>query len=120
MNYTVHQIAEIANAHVIGDGKLLIKNIAFDSRIIYSTKNTAFIAINTHKNSGEKFIEAAIDRGIQVIISENHYPNYENITWIITENAVVFLQKLAKYHFENAYIKSIGITGSNGGISETL
>ncbi|SHF07183.1 bifunctional UDP-N-acetylmuramoyl-tripeptide:D-alanyl-D-alanine ligase/alanine racemase [Chryseobacterium takakiae] len=114
MNYTVHQIAEIANAHVIGDGKLLIKNIAFDSRIIYSTKNTAFIAINTHKNSGEKFIEAAIDRGIQVIISENHYPNYENITWIITENAVVFLQKLAKYHFENAYIKSIGITGSNG------
>jgi alanine racemase len=107
MNYTVHQIAEIANAHVIGDGKLLIKNIAFDSRIIYSTKNTAFIAINTHKNS-------AIDRGIQVIISENHYPNYENITWIITENAVVFLQKLAKYHFENAYIKSIGITGSNG------
>lgn len=114
MNYTVHQIAEIANAHVIGDGKLLIKNIAFDSRIIYSTKNTAFIAINTHKNSGEKFIEAAIDGGIQVIISENHYPNYENITWIITENAVVFLQKLAKYHFENAYIKSIGITGSNG------
>lgn len=114
MNYTVHQIAEIANAHVIGDGKLLIKNIAFDSRIIYSTKNTAFIAINTHKNSGEKFIEAAIDRGIQVIISENHYPNYENITWIITENTVVFLQKLAKYHFENAYIKSIGITGSNG------
>lgn len=114
MNYTVHQIAEIANAHVIGDGKLLIKNIAFDSRIIYSTKNTAFIAINTHKNSGEKFIAAAIDRGIQVIISENHYPNYENITWIITENAVIFLQKLAKYHFENAYIKSIGITGSNG------
>ncbi len=114
MNYTVHQIAEITNAQVIGEGKLLIKNIAFDSRIIYSTKNTAFIAINTHKNSGEKFIEAAIDRGIQVIISEHHYPHYENITWIIVENAVVFLQKLAKYHFENAHIKSVGITGSNG------
>lgn len=114
MNYTVHQIAEITNAHVIGEGKLLIKNIAFDSRIIYSTKNTAFIAINTQKNSGEKFIETAIDRGIEVIISEHHYPQYENITWIIVENAVIFLQKLAKYHFENAHIKSIGITGSNG------
>jgi len=114
MNYTVHQIAEITNAQVIGDEKLLIKNIAFDSRIIYSTKNTAFIAINTQKNSGEKFIEAAIDRGIEIIISEHHYPQYENITWIIVRNSVEFLQKLAKYHFENAHLKSIGITGSNG------
>lgn len=114
MNYTVHQIAEITNEQVIGDEKLLIKNIAFDSRIIYSTKNTAFIAINTQKNSGEKFIEAAIDRGIEIIISEHHYPQYENITWIIVRNSVEFLQKLAKYHFENAHLKSIGITGSNG------
>jgi alanine racemase len=114
MNYTVQQIAAITNAQVIGDGDLMIKNIAFDSRIIYSTKNTAFIAINTHKNSGEKFIESAIDRGIQVIISEHQYPQFENITWIIVENSVDFLQKLAKYHFEHSHLQSIGITGSNG------
>lgn len=114
MNYTVNQIAEITNAKVIGEGELLIKNIAFDSRIIYSTKNAAFIAINTKKNSGEKFIESAIDRGISIIISEHHYPQFENITWIIVENSVEFLQKLAKFHFKNSNIKSIGITGSNG------
>lgn len=114
MNYTVQHIAEITNAQVIGDGNLMIRNIAYDSRIIYSTKNTAFIAINTHKNSGEKFIESAIDRGINVIISEHHFPEYQNITWIIVENSVDFLQKLAKYHFENSHLKSIGITGSNG------
>lgn len=114
MNYTVNQIANITNANVIGDGSLIIKNIAFDSRIIYSTKNTAFIAINTSKNSGEKFIESAIDRGITIVISEHHFPQFENITWIIVENSVKFLQKLAKYHFENSHLKSIGITGSNG------
>lgn len=114
MNYTVQHIAEITNAQVIGDGNLLIKNIAYDSRIIYSTKNTAFIAINTQKNSGEKFIESAMDRGINVIISEHHYPDFDNITWIIVENSVEFLQKLAKYHFENSHLQSIGITGSNG------
>ncbi|MFY7815818.1 MAG: hypothetical protein ACOVRK_11605 [Chryseobacterium taeanense] len=113
MNYNINQIAEITGAKVIGDKNQIIKNIAFDSRIIYSTKNTAFIAINTQKNSGEKFIEAAIDRGIEVIISENHYPNYENITWIIVNNSVEFLQKLAQSHFENSHIKSIGITGIN-------
>lgn len=114
MNYTVQHIAEITNAQIIGDKNLLIKNIAYDSRIIYSTKNTAFIAINTPKNSGEKFIESAIDRGINVIISEHQYPEFENITWIIVENSVEFLQKLAQYHFENSHLQSIGITGSNG------
>ncbi|WP_288444426.1 bifunctional UDP-N-acetylmuramoyl-tripeptide:D-alanyl-D-alanine ligase/alanine racemase [uncultured Chryseobacterium sp.] len=114
MNYTVQHIAEITSSQVIGDGSLLIKNIAYDSRIIYSIKNTAFIAINTHKNSGEKFIESAMDRGINVIISEHHYPEFDNITWIIVENSVEFLQKLAKYHFENSHLQSIGITGSNG------
>ncbi|WP_312510471.1 bifunctional UDP-N-acetylmuramoyl-tripeptide:D-alanyl-D-alanine ligase/alanine racemase [Chryseobacterium culicis] len=114
MNYTVQHIAEITNAQIIGDGNIWIKNIAFDSRIIYSIKNTAFIAINTSKNSGEKFIESAMDRGISVIISEHHYPEFENITWIIVENSVAFLQKLAKYHFEHSHLRSIGITGSNG------
>ncbi|WP_160139102.1 bifunctional UDP-N-acetylmuramoyl-tripeptide:D-alanyl-D-alanine ligase/alanine racemase [Chryseobacterium sp. c4a] len=114
MNYTVQQIAEITNAQVIGDNNLVVKNIAYDSRIIYSIRNTAFIAINTHKNSGEKFIEAAIDRGINIIISEHQYPQFENITWIIVKNSVDFLQQLAKYHFENSHLRSIGITGSNG------
>ncbi|WP_336686842.1 bifunctional UDP-N-acetylmuramoyl-tripeptide:D-alanyl-D-alanine ligase/alanine racemase [Chryseobacterium bernardetii] len=114
MNYTVQQIAEITNAEVIGDKTLVVKNIAYDSRIIYSIKNTAFIAINTHKNSGEKFIEAAIDRGINIIISEHHYPQFENIIWIIVKNSVDFLQQLAKYHYENSHLRSIGITGSNG------
>lgn len=114
MNYTVQEIAAITNAQIIGDKELLVKNIAFDSRIIYSTKNTAFIAINTKKNSGEKFIESAIDRGINIIISEHYDPQFEDITWIIVENAVEFLQKLAKYHFENSHLQSIGITGSNG------
>lgn len=114
MNYTINQIAEITNSKVIGNNELIIKNIAFDSRIIYAIKNTAFIAINTKKNSGEKFIESVVDRGIKVIISEHHYPQFENITWIIVENAVQFLQKLAKYHSEHSDLKSIGITGSNG------
>jgi len=114
MNYTVKQIAEITQAKVIGDNTLMIKDIAFDSRIIYSTKSTAFIAINTKKNSGEKFIESVIDRGIYVIISEHQYSQFENITWIIVKNSVSFLQKLAQYHFKHSHLKTIGITGSNG------
>ena len=114
MNYTTKEIAEITQSQIIGDKNLQIHHIAFDSRNIYSTLKTAFISINTHKNSGEKYISQAIEKGIKVIISENFYPEYDGITWIIVENSVKFLQDLAHYHIENQPIKTIGITGSNG------
>ncbi len=114
MNYTTKEIAEITQSQIIGDKNLQIQHIAFDSRNIYSTLKTAFIAINTHKNSGEKYISQAIEKGIKVIISENFYSEYDGITWIIVENSVKFLQDLAHYHIENQPIKTIGITGSNG------
>lgn len=114
MNYSTKEIAEITQSQIIGDKNLQIQHIAFDSRNIYSTLKTAFIAINTHKNSGEKYISQAIEKGIKVIISENFYSEYDGITWIIVENSVKFLQDLAHYHIENQPIKTIGITGSNG------
>lgn len=114
MNYSTKEIAEITQSQIIGNKNLQIHHIAFDSRNIYSTLKTAFIAINTHKNSGEKYIAQAIEKGIKVIISENFYPEYDGITWIIVENSVKFLQDLAHYHIENQSIKTIGITGSNG------
>ena len=114
MNYTTKEIAEITQSQIIGDKNLQIQHIAFDSRNIYSTLKTAFIAINTPKNSGEKYIAQAIEKGIKIIISENFYPEYDGITWIIVENSVKFLQDLAHYHIENQPIKTIGITGSNG------
>ena len=114
MNYTTKEIAEITQSQIIGDKNLQIHHIAFDSRNIYSTLKTAFIAINTPKNSGEKYIAQAIEKGIKIIISENFYSEYDGITWIIVENSVKFLQDLALYHIENQSIKTIGITGSNG------
>lgn len=114
MNYTAKQLAEITHSQLLGDKNLRVQNIAFDSRNIYSTLKTAFIAINTKNNSGEKFIAQAVEKGVKVIISENYYENYEDITWIIVENSVKFLQDLAKYHVENFQLKTVGITGSNG------
>ena len=113
MNYTIKEIADITNSEVIGNGEIKIKNIAFDSRTIYSTKHTAFLAINTKKNSGHKYIDSVIEKGIETIITENKIDNL-SINQIITKNSVEFLQTLAKYHFEHSAINSIGITGSNG------
>ena len=114
MKYTTKEIAELTGAKLVGDGDLVVKHIAYDSRKIFSADRTAFIAINTSKNTGEKFIEAAAEKNIRIIISEHQYevPGVE--TWIIVDNALDFLKKLAQRHLKNSEIKTIGITGSNG------
>lgn len=114
MKYSTEDIAEITNSKLIGEKNLVVKNIEFDSRNIYTSKNNAFIAINTNKNSGEKYIHIAVEKGIKVIIAEHLIAEIENVTWIIVENSIQFLQKLAKFHLANFNLQTIGITGSNG------
>lgn len=115
MNYTAKELAEITQSKLIGNANLCVKNIAFDSRTIYSTTDTAFIAITTQKNSGEKYISSVIEKGIKIIISEHKTDGFDDVTWIITQNSVEFLQKLADHHIQQfPDLKTIGITGSNG------
>lgn len=115
MNYTTGEIAHLTQSQLMGEVDLHIRKIAFDSRNIYSTQNTAFIAIKTSKNNGEKYIQSAVDKGIKIIISENKTLDNLEITWIIVANTLEFLQNLAKIHLNHfPELKTIGITGSNG------
>ena len=81
MNFTTKQIAEITDSQLIGDENLCVKNISFDSRNIYSTANTAFLAINTQKNSGEKYILSAIEKGIKIIFYQEDIDGRQSRTF---------------------------------------
>ena len=72
MRYSCKQIAEITDAELIGDSSLMISNIAYDTRKIFSSKETAFIALETDTNSGQKYIQTAIDKGIEVIFPQKN------------------------------------------------
>lgn len=114
MNYTTKQLADLTKSQLIGNGGLQVTTISFDSRTLYSSADIAFIAINTQKNSGEKYIQAAVEKGIKIIISEHQVAGLQDITWIIVENALRFIQQLAKHHLSLFNLKTVGITGSNG------
>ena len=115
MTYTTRQLAKITQSELIGNPNLPVKNIAFDSRNIFSSKEMAFIAIRTQKNSGEKYIKSAIEKGVEVVICQKKPEETFGATYIITENSIAFLQKLARYHLSQfGGLKTIGITGSNG------
>ena len=114
MNYTTKQLADLTKSQLLGNGGLQVTTISFDSRTLYSSADTAFIAINTQKNSGEKYIQAAVEKGIKIIISEHQVAGLQDITWIIVENSLKFIQQLAKHHLSLFNLKTVGITGSNG------
>jgi len=115
MKYSLKEISVLTGAKIIGNENENIEHIIFDSRLIFSAKNSAFIALKTSKNSGEKYIEEALQKGIKTIISEKKIENsYNNINWIIYPNTQDFLRIFAKKHLENLNLKTIGITGSNG------
>ncbi|MFC6266779.1 bifunctional UDP-N-acetylmuramoyl-tripeptide:D-alanyl-D-alanine ligase/alanine racemase [Frigoriflavimonas asaccharolytica] len=114
MKYSCEEIAKITNSQIFGDSTLMISNIAYDTRKIFTHKETAFIALETEINSGRKYIQNAINKGIEIIISTEKIETPHPITWIIVENPLEFLQKLARIHLQNFDINTIGITGSNG------
>ncbi len=114
MKYTCKQLADITNSKVFGDASLMVSNIAYDTRKIFTHRETAFIALETTTNSGKNYIQNAIDKGIKIIISTEKLDLDEDLTWIIVKNSLVFLQNLAKFHAEQFNLKTIGITGSNG------
>jgi len=70
MIYSTLQISQLTDSKLIGNPDILISNISFDSRNLYSISDTAFIAINTKNNSGEKYISSVVEKGVKVIISE--------------------------------------------------
>jgi len=119
MKYSLKEISLLTGAKVIGDENEILEQIIFDSRLIFSTKKTAFIALKTKKNTGEKYISEAIQKGIKTIISEKkpeclQQELYNSVNWILCSDTNDFLRILAKKHLENLNLKTIGITGSNG------
>lgn len=115
MKYSAAEIATLTGAKIIGDGSPIIKTIAFDSRKIFSAAETAFIAISTEKDNGEKYINNAVEKGVQVIIAQYYNPDFKDVTQIIVENSINFLRALATAHLQTLPgLKTIGITGSNG------
>lgn len=115
MKYSTQELADKTESELVGNPSLIVEHIAFDTRNLFTTHNVAFIALNSARNSGEKYIADAISKGIKIIISENKNIENKDVTWIITPDTTRFIQRLAKRHLENLpNLKTIGITGSNG------
>lgn len=115
MRYSLQEVADITGAKLYGNGEAVLKHIYFDSRRIFSTQNSAFLALKSRWNDGNLFIKEAIQKGIKIIISTEVPLNDVGINWLQVSDGAKFLQDLAKFHVKQfPDLETLGITGSNG------
>ncbi|MDQ1142336.1 bifunctional UDP-N-acetylmuramoyl-tripeptide:D-alanyl-D-alanine ligase/alanine racemase [Pedobacter agri] len=114
--YTISRIAEILNADAkLIDEQAFIQYLVIDSRSVLVPENSLFFALASHRN-GHEFIPDAYHRGIRnfVITEEKYLSEYSDCNFIVVNDVLAALQKLATAHRDHFNLKTIGITGSNG------
>ena len=117
MKLTSLDIAKIAGGTLHGISDLIISDLATDSRQLSFTDNVAFVAIKGINHDGHQFIDALYKRGVKAFIVSKLPENlqlYPNAAFILTNNTIDSLQKLAAWKRKTFSQPVIAITGSAG------
>lgn len=122
MIYDIKKIASVVDGKILSkdNNNIYINDLLFDSRLLASPCTTLFFALRSHRNNGCKYISELYDKGVRAFVIE-HSENIESLvrrneqaTFILVDDSLKALQKIAAYHRKKFNIPIIGITGSNG------
>lgn len=117
MKYTSSDIAKIINGRLTGNAGLIVSDIVTDSRQISFSEEMAFFAIRGINHDGHQFIKSLYDKGIRVFVVEelpSDAVKYSDTAFIVTDNTISALQKLAASKRRSFKSDVIAITGSTG------
>lgn len=110
-----HILTNVKTVQIIGNQKVKITKIEFDSRKV--VKSSMFVAVKGTQVDGHRFIGKAIELGAAVIVCEELPAAINpNITYVEVKNSAKALGKMAGNFYDNpsTQLKLVGITGTNG------
>ena len=93
-----------------------IRDLLIDSRQLVNANQTLFFALTSNRNDGHKYIKDLYQNGVRAFVV-THVPDdgdYPEAGFIVVDDTLMALQRLAAYHRAQFNIPVIGITGSNG------
>lgn len=116
MNYLLAELASILGKEIINPPtqEVIINQISFDSRKLHQSGNTLFVAINTNRNDGHRYLEDVYQAGVRFFLVSKLPTKLKDASYIQVDNTLEALQKLAIDARSRFNGKTIGITGSNG------
>jgi UDP-N-acetylmuramoyl-tripeptide--D-alanyl-D-alanine ligase len=110
MVYTLKNIAEIVNGHVVGDEGVTVTGFATDSRTV--KPGGIFVALSGGRADGRDFVDAAAAAGASAALVAN--PVDTVLPYIVVEDALTALLSLAEERRERFAGRVIAVTGSCG------
>ncbi len=116
MILTIRNIIPIIKATFVGSNDVaVIDTISIDSRSLQNNPNTLFFALSGPNHDGHIYIEDLILQGVRHFVV-NHIPNTvkDKANFLVVENTLEALQKIAAFYRSEFDFPIIGITGSNG------
>ncbi|HRH65230.1 MAG TPA: bifunctional UDP-N-acetylmuramoyl-tripeptide:D-alanyl-D-alanine ligase/alanine racemase [Bacteroidia bacterium] len=116
--YSIEQIAAITGGRlVVNDPEdHRIVDLLTDSRKIVHPETSLFFAIKGERHDGHKFIPELIIQGVHNFVISDYQEHYSSLraNFIIVDEALASMQKLAAFHRQRFHFPLVGITGSNG------
>ncbi|MEQ9426271.1 MAG: bifunctional UDP-N-acetylmuramoyl-tripeptide:D-alanyl-D-alanine ligase/alanine racemase [Cyclobacteriaceae bacterium] len=113
------QLPEITDgtiANLIEDRE--ISHLLIDSRKLVKNHGALFFALKGNNHDGHSYIKIAHSKGVRQFVVEGlekvATSDLKNSNFLIVENAIDALQKIAEAHRRQFNLCTIGITGSNG------
>ncbi len=116
MTLTIRNIIPIIKATWVGNNDIaIIETISIDSRSLQNSSSTLFFALSGPNHDGHQYIEELIEKGVRFFVV-THIPEHlkDKANYLVVENTLEALQKIAAYYRSLFDFTVIGITGSNG------
>lgn len=117
VNYTIENICSVVGGklHLLDSSHTSVLHLLTDSRKIVTPEFSLFFAIKGDRRDGHEFIESLIQTGVyNFVISKPEFIVDKKANFILVEDTLSAMQKLAAFHRRQFEIPVIGITGSNG------
>jgi len=113
MQETIREIAEALGYRYQQSGAGIVTGISIDSRTV--RPGDLFVALEGEKTDGHRYVQQALERGASVAVSAPERVSLGTAAnYLIVEDGVVFLQRLAHWLRQKAAIPVVAVTGSTG------
>ncbi|MDR1780208.1 MAG: bifunctional UDP-N-acetylmuramoyl-tripeptide:D-alanyl-D-alanine ligase/alanine racemase [Tannerella sp.] len=118
MRYNIKALAEIIEpTEFVFRNDCTIDYLLTDSRTLSFPEATLFFALTTKSNDGHKYVADLYNLRVRNFVVSKMLPKFNlmsDANFIIVDNVLAALQKLAAKHRRQFSYPVIGITGSNG------
>ncbi|HEY9000562.1 MAG TPA: bifunctional UDP-N-acetylmuramoyl-tripeptide:D-alanyl-D-alanine ligase/alanine racemase [Mucilaginibacter sp.] len=113
-HYSIREVQQIINAGGTIETDDIISVLLTDSRRITNASEGLFFALSGRRN-GHEFVAEAYAAGVRnFVVTHQTGIKMPEANFLLVDNVLDALQKLATYHRSRFDLEVIGITGSNG------